>query len=158
MKERLDTFILDVDGVMTTGQFLYSEEGKSYKIFGPHDSDGLSMVRDKLKIMFVTADHRGFGITSKRIVEDLGYELHLVSEAERSRFFDEHVRYNSTAFMGDGYFDAPILSKCLVGIAPSSGRREAREAADYVTPSPAGDGAVLDACLFLMERYFCQPS
>ena len=27
-------FVLDVDGVMTSGQFLYSESGKEYKIFG----------------------------------------------------------------------------------------------------------------------------
>ena len=35
-------FLLDVDGVMTTGQFLYSKDGKDYKVFGPHDSDGLT--------------------------------------------------------------------------------------------------------------------
>ena len=34
-------FILDVDGVMTTGQFMYSKNGKIFKVFGPHDSDGL---------------------------------------------------------------------------------------------------------------------
>ena len=41
-------FILDVDGVMTTGQFFYSKDGKIYKVFGPHDSDGLKILwRDK---------------------------------------------------------------------------------------------------------------
>ena len=33
-------FILDVDGVMTTGNFLYTSEGKAMKIFGPDDNDG----------------------------------------------------------------------------------------------------------------------
>ena len=28
-------FILDVDGVMTTGHFIYTKDGKSMKIFGP---------------------------------------------------------------------------------------------------------------------------
>lgn len=36
-------FILDVDGVMTTGHFLYTAEGKVMKIFGPDDNDGLSL-------------------------------------------------------------------------------------------------------------------
>ena len=30
-------FLLDVDGVITSGQFLYSKRGKIYKVFGPDD-------------------------------------------------------------------------------------------------------------------------
>lgn len=41
-------FVLDVDGVMTTGQFLYSQDGKAYKIFGPHDAEGLKMIRNHI--------------------------------------------------------------------------------------------------------------
>ena len=37
-------FVLDVDGVMTNGQFLYSDAGKAYKTFGAHDNDGLKML------------------------------------------------------------------------------------------------------------------
>ena len=32
MKKIPNIFILDIDGVMTTGQFLYSKNGKEYKI------------------------------------------------------------------------------------------------------------------------------
>ena len=46
-------FILDVDGVMTTGQFLYSEKGKIYKVFGAHDADGLKLLKSKLNIHFI---------------------------------------------------------------------------------------------------------
>ena len=49
-------FILDVDGVMTTGHFLYTKEGKAMKIFGPDDHDGLSILRNCLHIRFVTGD------------------------------------------------------------------------------------------------------
>ena len=37
-------FVLDVDGVLTTGHFVYSVEGKTLKVFGPDDNDGLSLV------------------------------------------------------------------------------------------------------------------
>ena len=46
-------FILDVDGVMTSGQFFYSENGKEMKIFGPDDNDGLSLLLPYLSISFV---------------------------------------------------------------------------------------------------------
>ena len=151
---RPELFVLDVDGVMTTGQFLYSEHGKMYKVFGPHDADGLKMVRDKLRILFITADERGFPISEKRIVKDMGFELKLVKEEERVAFFERTIGFESTIFMGDGYHDAVLLRRCLCGIAPRNARPEARSAADYVTPSRAGEGAVLDACLYITDRYF----
>jgi len=147
-------FVLDVDGVMTTGQFFYSKDGKAYKIFGPHDSDGLKMLRDKLNILFITADKRGFDTTKKRITDDMGYDLKLIPEEERDFFFKNEVRHEQTIFMGDGFFDAPVLKKCLCGIAPNNARPEAKKAADYVTPSASGCGAVLDACLHILEVYF----
>ena len=83
-------FLLDVDGVMTTGQFHYSKDGKEYKVFGPHDSDGLKLLRDKISIRFITADERGFPISKKRIVDDMGFELELVSEQERFEYIKKN--------------------------------------------------------------------
>ena len=81
-------FILDVDGVLTTGQFLYSSEGKAYKIFGPHDADGLKIIKDKMNIIFISADKRGFPI-SKRRIEDMGFRIELISEQERYNYIKE---------------------------------------------------------------------
>lgn len=156
MRGKPKYFVLDVDGVMTTGQFFYSENGKLYKVFGPHDSDGLKMLRDHLEIRFITADKRGFEISRKRIVEDMGYRLDLVSEETRMAFFETEVKAEETIFMGDGYHDVPALRNCMVGIAPANARKEAREAADFVTESRAGEGAVLDACLYIKDTY-CEP-
>src|SRR5210317_1758657 len=75
MKKKPKIVIIDVDGVMTTGHFFYSKLGKVFKIFGPHDTDGLNLIKKKIKILFVTADKKGFGISKKRIVDDLGYKL-----------------------------------------------------------------------------------
>lgn len=154
MKKTPKIFVLDVDGVMTTGQFLYSESGKAYKVFGPHDADGLKMLKGKLDILFISADKLGFNITKKRIVDDMGYNLTLVTEAEREKFFSEKINPEEVIYMGDGIFDAPILKKCQCGIAPQNARPEAKAAADYVTPSASGCGAVLDACLYILEVYF----
>ena len=146
--------IFDVDGVMTTGQFLYSERGKEYKVFGPHDNDGIKMISEKLKIVFLTADKRGFKISKKRIVDDMKQELVLVSEEERLPYIEKCYGLQNVIYMGDGYFDACILKKCYYGIAPANARIEAKNAADYITPSLAGEGAVLDACLHIIERFY----
>ena len=43
-------FIIDVDGVMTTGQFLYTEDEKCMKVFGPDDNDGLSFLKTDMEV------------------------------------------------------------------------------------------------------------
>ena len=147
-------FLLDVDGVMTTGQYLYSQDGKSYKVFGPHDNDGLKLIKDKITINFITADKHGFPITKKRIVDDMGFELDLVSEQDRFEYIIEKYGFACLIYMGDGYHDAKILKESMFGIAPKNARKEAIDAADHVTESNAGEGAVLDACLEINRKYF----
>ena len=146
--------IFDVDGVLTTGQFLYSENGKIAKMFGPHDHDGIKLITPLVRVAFITADKQGFEITKRRIVTDMGHELYLVSESDRYQFLEREYGLKKTIYMADGYYDAPILKECLYGITPASARVEAKEAADFVTPSRAGDGAVLDACLHIVGRFF----
>ena len=153
MKNKKLIFLIDVDGVMTTGQFIYSKLGKISKIFGPHDSDGLRLLKNKIKIEFITADKRGFKISKKRIVFDLGFKLHLVDEMKRMEFIKKKYGLKNTIYMGDGIFDAHIFKKTKYGIAPKNARIEAKKNADFVTQSNSGEGAVLDASLHLMKKF-----
>jgi 3-deoxy-D-manno-octulosonate 8-phosphate phosphatase (KDO 8-P phosphatase) len=146
--------IFDIDGVMTTGQFLYSENGKEYKIFGPHDNDGIKLLSDKFKVVFLTADKRGLSISKKRIVDDMNQELFLVGERERLSFIESKFGLQNVIYMGDGLHDAIILKNCRFGIAPRNARIEAKRSADYVTPTNSGEGAVLDASLKILKKYF----
>jgi len=145
---------LDVDGVMTTGQFIYSDKGKQYKIFGPHDSDGLKLIKKKIKIDFVTADKRGFYISKKRISEDMGYNLNLVSEEDRYQYLNKKFGIKNIIYMGDGIYDAKILSECYYGISHQNERTEAKKSSDFITKSKSAEGAVLDACLHIKKKFF----
>ena len=152
MRDNL-TFILDVDGVLTSGQFLYSIKGKIYKIFGPHDNDGLKMLSDKIDIKFVSADKRGFKISQKR-VEDMGFELTHVTEQERYDFITSNYEMDKLIFMGDGDADAKILKEAFIGIAPNNARPSAKSAANYITSCNGGEGAVAEACDWIHQKLF----
>ena len=154
MKKTPDIFILDIDGVMTTGQFLYSKIGKEYKIFGPHDSDGLKMLKEKIKILFVTSDTRGFKISYKRITKDLGFKILILDEKIRYDYLKKKIGLKNFIYMGDGFYDAKILKECFFGICPKNARIEARKNSNYITPSRSGEGAVLDACLKIQNKFF----
>ena len=150
-------FIIDVDGVMTTGQFIYSVDGKCCKVFGPHDADGLKAIKDEVDIYFITADRRGFLISKKRI-DDMGYPLMLVGGGYRYEYIRQTFGFDNTIFMGDGINDVPVLKECMMGIAPQNARREAKEAAGYVTPSRSAEGAVCDACLEIKRKLLVRGS
>ena len=56
MKKKIPNyFIIDVDGVMTTGIQGYSSKGKILKFFGAHDNDGLKKLKKYININFITA-------------------------------------------------------------------------------------------------------
>lgn len=147
-------FIIDVDGVFTTGQFLYTEQGKFAKIFGPHDNDGIKLLGKLINIQVVSADKRGFAITKKRIADDMHLKLELVSEEDRLAWLKKNFNLKGSVFMGDSMHDAEIFEHMGYSIAPASAFYLAREKADFVTTHNAGEGAVAEACLHIIDKFF----
>lgn len=154
MKFTPTDFVFDVDGVFTTGQFLYTIDGKFAKIFGPHDADGIKASKEHIRISAISADARGFSITKKRIEDDMGIPLTLVSESDRMDYFIKTYDPEKTIYMADGIHDIPLLKLTSYSIAPDNAYPTAKEAADYVTSLRAGEGAVAEACYHVLEKFF----
>lgn len=147
-------FILDVDGVMTTGHFLYTKDGKEMKIFGPDDNDALGLLKPYIEIRFVTADKNGFPISSKRIKEDMKFELDLVSTFKRIEWIQERYDPKQVIYMGDGIFDHIVMKEVGYSIAPGNADKVAKESANIITERSGGDRAVAEACLHIMKKFF----
>jgi|LauGreDrversion4_2_1035121.scaffolds.fasta_scaffold170999_2 3-deoxy-D-manno-octulosonate 8-phosphate phosphatase (KDO 8-P phosphatase) len=147
-------FILDVDGVMTTGQFLYSAEGKAMKVFGADDNDALSLLRTNLEVRFITGDKKGFAISKRRIVDDMGFELDCVSTIRRVDWISERYPLKSVIYMGDGIFDHYVMSRVGYSIAPANADKNAKARASYTTERSGGDRAVAEASLHILEKFF----
>lgn len=154
MKNKFTNLVLDVDGVLTTGQFLYTEEGKFAKVFGPHDNDGIKLLRKYMTISAITADKRGFRISEKRVAIDMKLRLDLVSEGDRLTWLKNNYDLKSTIYMGDGIYDAEIFDHVGYSIAPANAFINARQKADFVTKTKSGEGAVAEACLHIMKKFF----
>ena len=147
-------FILDVDGVLTTGQFFYTAEGKVMKVFGPDDHDALSLLKPCLEIRFVTGDRKGFDITRKRVVDEMKYPLDLVSTIERVEWIQERYSLDQVIYMGDGVLDHYVFRQVAYSIAPANSLDLAKRYASYVTTRSGGDRAVAEACLHILEKFF----
>jgi len=147
-------FVLDVDGVMTDGQFHYTTDGKVMKIFGADDNDGLSLLSPYLEIHFVTGDHRGFEISKSRIVDDMKKPLDLVSTIKRIDWIKERWDPKEVIYMGDGIFDHYVFKEVGYAIAPANGDKYVKSVADFVTKRSGANRAVAEASLHILEKFF----
>ena len=133
--------VIDVDGVLTDGTFLYDSKGKQMKAFGPDDADALQILRSVMEIIFVSADERGFAISRSR-VNDMGFELNLVPSSQRLEWLTNHYPLERLAYIGDSFQDLSILRSVALGICPANGHPAAKRAANVVTKAKGGDRAV----------------
>lgn len=150
-------FIFDVDGVFTDGKFHYSAEGKIVKVFGDADNDALSLLSAYMHIEMVTGDKRGFAISKKRIQDDMGYPLSLVSTFERAQWITDKFATNETIYMGDGIYDPLVFKQVGFSIAPANAFIHTKKHASYVTTSKGGEGAVAEAIIYVFENLLNMP-
>ena len=154
MTNKPKVFLLDVDGVMTTGEFFYSEEGKLLKIFGPDDHDALTLLKPFMEIRFITGDKKGFKISQKRIVKDMKFKLDLVSTIKRIDWIRENYNCEDVIYMGDGIFDHYVMREVAYSIAPSNADIITKNTANYVTKRSGGDRSVAEACIHILDKFF----
>ncbi len=147
-------FLIDVDGVMTSGHFYYTAEGKAMKVFGPDDNDALSLLGAYIEIRFTTGDRKGFEITKKRIVDDMKFPLDLVSTIKRIDWIREHYDPKDVIYMGDGIFDHYVFKHVGYAIATADADINAKKHADYTTERNGGNRAVAEACFHIMKKFF----
>lgn len=156
--KQLKYLVLDVDGVLTDGGYLYSAEGKMFKRFGPDDNDAIGLVKPYLEVIAVSGDKRGFPITKKRVEDDMKLPLFQVSTFERVKWLSERYDLEEVIYMGDGIFDAMVFDKVGYAIAPANAFEATKKHADYVTSARGGEGAVAEACWHILTTFFKTPN
>ena len=152
--KNFEIFVLDVDGVMTDGKFYYSQEGKIMKVFGADDNDALTLLSQFISIIFITGDSKGYNISKKRISDDMGYPLNLVSTVKRLEWINSKYDLKKTIYMGDGIFDHYVMKHVGYSIAPANADSNCKKYANYVTNRSGSERSVAEACLHIMEKFF----
>lgn len=153
LKFKPKNFILDIDGVFTDGKFYYTRRGKIMKKFGPEDNDGLDLIKDKLYIHTITGDKRGFEISKLRM-DDMKLPCDLVSTFERADWIKKNFNPSETIYMGDGIFDPLVFAEVAYSIAPANAFYTTKDKADFVTQSRGSEGAVAEASIHILEKFF----
>ncbi len=146
---------LDVDGTLTDGGVYMDGEGREFKRFDIRDGMGIVRLRAAgVEIAFISG--RFYAATAQRAL-DLGVSLIFNGVGDKLSVFkkiaeDLGIPIHQTAFMGDDVNDAECLRTAGMGIVPADGMDGAKRAADFVTASCAGHGAVRETAELILSR------
>ena len=153
LKKKPKYFILDVDGVLTDGKMVYDKNGKKFKTFGPDDNDGLNILKQFIKIYFVSGDKIGFDISKKRVT-DMGFKISFVPALEREKWIDKTYGLKNCIYMGDGIFDHIVMKNAMYSIAPKNSLQHVLSSADYITKRNPGNRAVAETVIHILKIFF----
>ena len=155
----IELLLTDVDGVLTDGSLTFDSQGVETKTFSVRDGLGVRLwQRAGLELGIVTG-------RASRIVEQRADELDIsiVCQAVKDKLpvvrelAAEHgVPLEKVAYLGDDLPDLPVIQAVGLGVAVADAAGEVAEAADHVTTTPGGRGALrelIDALLKASGRW-----
>ena len=152
--KEIKLLLLDVDGVLTDGNLLYSGSGEESKAFNTQDGFGLRLLGEaNIEVGVITA--RKSEVVARRASE-LKMRYIYQGKSNKNEAFKEIMKVSGlkpyqVAYMGDDWLDLVLLQQVGLAIAPANGVREVKEIAHFITERSGGAGAVRDACDLIIE-------
>ena len=155
--QNIKLLILDVDGVLSDGKIIISNDGNEYKNFDVKDGLGLVLVQKLgMKVAIITGK-------SSRIVTDrltaLGLDPSDIFQGQKNKLnayeeLKDKYSFNDDeiAYMGDDLPDITLMNKVGVSAAPADCVAAVRGYADYTCEHNGGNGAVREFCEYLMKQ------
>ncbi len=151
--QAIKVVFFDVDGVMTDGGLLFTEQGETIKRFSTLDGFGIKLLQ-KAGITPVVISGRD-SIPLRARLKALGLtHIHLNTEDKRpaaeKTLAELGLTWEQAACMGDDWPDLPVLEASAFACAPLNAHAEVKAIAHYITETPAGSGAVREFCDLLL--------
>jgi len=147
--EQIVLLLLDVDGVLTTGQVIYNDAGQETKIFNVRDGLGIRLLKEAGLQVGIVTGRRSMALVHR--CDNLGITLIRDGTADKAAalasILDEAgVAAADTAFIGDDLPDLPIMRRVGLPIAVGDAHEQVKQAAAIITQAKGGCGAVREIC------------
>jgi len=151
---KIKAFVFDIDGVMTDGDILITDEGQFLRKMNMKDGYALHLAKAKGYKMAAISGSKQNGVFHrlKHIgIEDV-YDRCLDKITQFNKWLEkENLQAHEVMYMGDDCIDVDCIKAAGWGVVPSDGVEEAIDAADYVTQANGGRGAVREAVMMVMK-------
>lgn len=145
MLNEITTFILDVDGVMTNGQVLVTDEGNMLRSFNIKDGFAMQLaVKLGYKICIISGGNSSGVI--KRLeglgIKDIYMKVHEKLPVFKSYISDKNLKADEIAYMGDDLPDYNLIKQVGLKCCPADASHDIQEICDFVSSYPGGGGCV----------------
>lgn len=146
--------VLDVDGVLSDGRLYYGNAGEELKAFNIKDGLGIKLLqRSGVAVAIITG--RSSDIVHRRAAE-LGITDIIQGREDKLTALTELCERNNLApsdcaYMGDDLPDLAAISAAGLGMTVANGAAAVQEAADWCSRALGGEGAVREACEFILD-------
>lgn len=137
--------IMDVDGVLTDGTTFYGSGGAEGLFFNVQDGTGIKWLQ-RAKIDTALMSGRDLEAVKAR-AEVLGIKHVILGAKVKVDAYEELKRKtalvdSAICYVGDDLLDIPVMRRVGLSVAVANARPEVKEAADVVTETRGGEGAV----------------
>jgi 3-deoxy-D-manno-octulosonate 8-phosphate phosphatase (KDO 8-P phosphatase) len=152
--KNIKLLLLDVDGVLTNGDIIYTDGGKEIKAFNVRDGLGIRMLlKSGIQVGIVTG--RSSGALLHRCA-DLGIEIVYHGVHNKGDILEDVMQKTGLnpreiAFVGDDAPDISLLKKVGVGIAVADAHEIVKAIAHMTTQREGGNGAVREICEWILK-------
>ncbi len=144
--KKIKVALFDVDGILTDGRIFYAGQEVGFnRFFHAQDGYGLKLLEKAgVKVGIITG---GNSVGVKERFELLGIKHLFMGDEDKRVAYNkikkqENVDDAEILYMGDEFFDLPLLKKAGFAATVPNASIEIKEAVDYVTYREGGMGAV----------------
>lgn len=139
--------VMDVDGVLTDGSLVITEEGNQLRTMNIRDGFAIRRAVDNGMKLAVVSGGRSQGVLSR--LSALGIENVRISVEEKvnvlKRLTEElNLDLATTIYIGDDIPDLEVMKLCGIPCCPADAASEVMAISKYISPLKGGSGCVRD--------------
>jgi len=152
--KKIKLLLLDVDGVLTGGEIIYSDTAMETKVFNVKDGLGIRMLLNAGIDIGIVTGRRSDALN--RRLADLGITMVYDGVKRKGALLNSIMQktgYSNMeiAYVGDDLPDLPLLKTVGVSFAVANAHESVIEAVDITTKQNGGDGAVREISELILK-------
>lgn len=142
---RVRVFVFDVDGVMTDGRLLITDEGKLLRTFHIRDGYALRKAVERGYPVVIVSGGKSEGVVKR--LNQLGItDIFMDAQEKESVLLNwlnaRGISGDQLVYMGDDMLDIPAMNHAALRACPSDAVQEVKNISNYISSLPGGAGCV----------------
>ncbi len=143
----IKTFVFDVDGVLTDGSLMLTEDGHMLRSMNIKDGYAMQLAIKKGYKVWIISGARSEAVRLR--LNGLGIkDVHIGIESKKevldAMALTHKTDFSSVLYMGDDIPDYAVMQMCGLPCCPADAVAEIKQVAKYISPLSGGKGCVRD--------------